>query len=205
MPATGTLDTTYVGIGPGFVYLNCTLPGAGAVAQITVGANGRPEPDAGQLLGLTPEGNTINIGYEQTSVEADEVTGPIYQVIETETLSIAGSAMQVESLDMLKHMTPTASQVPVSPAVPTHLTWGGRPDLAPYAQGPVLIVWKMRSLANAYMHFQLYKAVNTDGTSFQITRRAMTQASYTFQGQVLGTRAAGDMIGALVRGATEVL
>lgn len=190
MATTGSLNTAKFTKGPGIVYLESGVPGANVALTLTAGV-----PAAYHILGYTTEGNTIGIGYEQEEVNADEATAAIETVISTETLTISGTAYQIEDEVLLQKLLGTSTY---ADKTTYHLLkFGGATSIS--AAGTIdgaLLVWLSRS-ATKYFRFQLYDAVNQAENSVQITKTAYGTMDYVLTGRPVTSRAVGDQIGHL--------
>lgn len=189
MPITGSFNTAKMTKGPGTIYFDVGVPGAGAVVTLTAGA-----PTNGIMLGYTPEGNTISVGQETEDVNVDEATAPIETIVTAENLGIAGSAHQIADLQNVAAKILPQGTYGTGTGI-EKITFGGKASLSTIAC--MIIVWQTKT-AGKYMYFTLYDPVNTDASSFQVTRTAYAAMSYNFIGKSVGSRAAGDQIGALV-------
>ncbi len=183
------LDTAKFTKGPGLLYLNAGVPAANTALALTAGV-----PAAGTVASYTTEGNTISVSYEQEELSADEASAPIETVISSETLSIAGEALQVDDVAMLKAMLATGTATVVGSY--DLIKFGGISALTGdgVLEG-LLLVWVKKTASNKYVRFQLYEAVNQAETSTTIQRTAYATLPYNFHGRPITSRAAGDQIG----------
>ncbi len=191
MATTGSLNTAKFTKGPGIVYLETGLPSADAALTLTAGV-----PSAYHILGYTTEGNTVSIARESEDVNADEVTAAIETNITSETMSIAGTAYQIEDEVLLQKLFATSTY---SDKTTYHLLkFGGATSLS--AAGTIdgaLLVWTSR-VATKYFRAMIYDAVNTGESSFQISGRSgYATLPYVLTGRPVSSRAAGDQIGHL--------
>jgi hypothetical protein len=189
MPVTGSFNTAKMTKGPGTIYFDVGVPGAGLVVSLTAGV-----PANGKHMGYTPEGNTISVGFEQEEVNVDEATTAIETIVSAETLSIAGSAHQIADFQNVTSKILPQSTLGAGP--PERLTFGGKTALSTI--DCMIIVWASKADPTKFFYFTLYNPMNTDASSFQVTRTAYASLSYSFLGRAIGSRAAGDQIGALV-------
>lgn len=191
MAITGSLTTTKFTKGPGIVYLETGLPGADVALTLTSGV-----PTNGHILGYTTEGNTVSVNREQEDVNADEVTAAVETNITSETMTIAGTAYQIEDEVLLQKLLATATY---SDKTTYHLLkFGGATSLS--ATGTIdgaLLVWTSR-VAAKYFRAMIYDAVNQGESSFTVTGRGgYATLPYVLTGRPVSSRAAGDQIGHL--------
>lgn len=175
--------------GPGKLFFGTGVPGADQfLASVTSGV-----PDAGRYVGYTVEGNEIGVGYEEEEVNADEAPTAIEKNISAENLTITGTAFQIEDINLLQAMFPTATYS--DKTTYDLLKWGGRATLATAAQiAGMLLTWPSRTAAK-YVRFMLYDALNQAQTTWKVTKAGFGQMQYVFKGRALSGRAAGDQIG----------
>jgi hypothetical protein len=197
MATTGSRDATKCIIGPGWLYLNVPVPASTNPATpvaLTI-TNGVPAPTTGLLVGYTKDGNKFSSGFSQTSIEADESKAPLWQQIDTETLTIEGSLMQVVDPEVITTMLPNATYLAASGL----WTFGGAPNIPIAAQPSVLLVGLQRPPNDTkWVAAMIYQAMNSEAFVLNLTRKAAAETPYKFEGQAIGTRIIGDQLGQLI-------
>lgn len=189
MPITGSLNTAMFTKGKGLLYLETGVPAADTRLTTTAGV-----PSTGHMLGYTEEGNTVTVGYEQEEVNADEATAAIETIISTENLTIAGSAMQLEDVVLLQKLLGTGTYS--DKTTYDLIKFGGLTSLTDAGTiGGVLLVWVRKNVADDYVQFHLYDAINQAENGWQVTKTKYGAMPYSFKGRPVTSRAAGDQIG----------
>ena len=191
MAVTGGLNTAQFTKGPGLLYLQCGVPLADASLVLTAGV-----PAMGHMVGYTVDGNEISWGRESTSVNADETSAAIDEVISAETLTISGTAYQLEDMELLEALLPTGTlEVAAGGSI---LKFGGLSSLTDKGQiDGAILVWLMKNQTTKYARFHLYDCVNTGDSAFRVTRVAYGTMPYVLTGRPVPSRTAGDQLGQL--------
>jgi len=191
MPITGALNTNKFTKGPGLLYLQCGVPTADAALALTAGV-----PANGHMVGYTTEGNEIAWGRESDEVNADEASAAVETVISAETLTISGTAYNLEDIELLQALLGTGSYV--DKTTYDLLKFGGLTSLTDKGQiDGAILVWQMKNQTTKYARFQLYDCTNTGAAAYRVTRVAYGTMPYVLTARPVGTRAFGDQLGQL--------
>lgn len=183
-------DNTTVVIGPGKLYADLAIPGAGG--RLILYSDGTPDatqnPDATHI-GYTREGATFSIVPQITNFFADESSFPIVSRVQQEVAQISGEALQVADFDLQEILNPTATRSAISGVDGIHFG-GGTLNYT-----SVAVVFPLEEDPTLYGVVQLYKAYNNAGLAARVTRTALAGVPFAFQGIAIGTRAVGDQVG----------
>jgi hypothetical protein len=189
MPSTGAYDPTQFVIGPGKLYFGCAPP-ADTMSLSTIITSGVPSD--GHLVGYTKSGTTFHSGITQTGYEVDEVKSPVYFNITAETISIDGTLVQLDDIEALKAMLPNYSFT-----TPDTFHVGGLVTLPTTSYPSVLVIGQNRKSPTKHVAAMVYSSLNTAEFIMAVTRANPSETNFTFTGQAIGTRSAGDQLGQL--------
>lgn len=184
-------NTALVELGPGDVWINVAVPGAGG--RVTLHTDGTPESVANpsaKHLGMTLEGARLIYTPSTNNFESDEQTAPIISQLAGEEARIEGSALQVLDTALMTYLI--AGSTYSTAAGYEQNTFGGKQTLATFT---VLYVAPVFADPTKFLVYQLYKAYNTAGISMDVSRKKMAVVPFNFFGLSISTRAAGDQLG----------
>lgn len=197
----GTVDnwlTTRVAIGPGKLYANL---GGGSdhiwdvanPGRLLLHTDGTPlstqNPNAVHL-GMTEGGAAYSIKPSPVQFFADEFAYPIVTRVNQEEAAITGSLLQVLDMVVQQIMNPTATRSDVTGT--QGITFGGSGVIG-YTS--VALIFPIEGAPTTYGVFHLYKAFNDAGLAADVTRKKLGSTPFTFRGQAITTRPAGDQVG----------
>jgi hypothetical protein len=187
MPTTGAYDPVKLVVGPGKMYFNCAPPADGASLStiLTTGA-----PSDGVLAGYTKTGTTYHSAMTLTGYEVDEVRSPIFYNPTQETVSIQGTLVQIAETATLSALLPNYNF-----KTPDSFHVGGLTSWPTTAYPSVLVVGHNRATPGKIVAVMIYKALNTQEFIMAITRQNPSETAFTFSGNAIGTREAGDQLG----------
>ena len=189
MPATGAYDPVKLVVGPGKMYFNCAIPADGASLStiLTTGV-----PADGVLAGYTKTGTTYHSAMTLTGYEVDEVRSPIFFNPTQETASIQGTMVQIAETATLSALLPNYNF-----KTPDSFHVGGLTSWPTTAYPSVLVVGHNRATPGKIVAVMIYKALNTQEFIMAITRQNPSETAFTFSGNAIGTREAGDQLGSI--------
>lgn len=184
-------NTALVELGPGDIWLNVAVPGAGL--NVTLHTDGTPESVANpsaKHLGMTLEGARLIYTPNPTNYESDEQTAPIITQLAGEEARIEGSSLQILDMALMTYLI-TGSTFG-SAAGYERNTIGGKQTVATFT---VLYVAPIFADPTKFFAVTLYKAYNAAGWSADLSRKKMASVPFNFFGLSISTRAAGDQLG----------
>lgn len=185
-------STTTVELGPGDIWLNVELPGAGA--RLTLATDLTPDSTASPSaihLGMTTEGSKYIYKPSMTNFESDEQTAPVLSSITAEEARIEGSMLQVADMAILAKLIAGGTRATASGY--DQIKFGGLQTLATYT---VALIAPLQSDNTKAIVVQLYKAYNEAGFQLDISRKRIAASPFNFVGLSISSRAAGDQVGA---------
>ncbi len=196
----GTADnfvTTDVILGPGKIYAELAIPGAGG--RLILSSDGTPDatqnPSAVHL-GMTESGTAWSVKPTFTNFNADEFLDPIITRVTNEEAVISGSMYQIANMALAKILMPTSLRSDLSGT--SGLSFGGS-GVITYSSVAVVSPIEGSSGPIVYAVFHLYKAFNDAGLAAQITSKKLSATPFAFRGLAIPTRAAGDTVGRFFR------
>jgi hypothetical protein len=126
-----------------------------------------------------------------TGYEVDEVRSPIFYNPTQETVSIQGTLVQIAEAEILKALLPNYNF-----KTPGSFHVGGLTAWPTTAYPSVLVVGQNRATPTPkIVAVMIYKALNTQEFIMAITRQNPSETAFTFSGNSIGTREAGDQVG----------
>jgi hypothetical protein len=189
MPTTGAYDPVKLVVGPGKMYIGCAIPADGASLSTIITAG---VPSDGTLVGYTKTGTTYHSAMTLTGYEVDEVRSPIFFNPTQENVSIQGTLVQIAEASTLSILLPNYNFV-----TPGSYHVGGLTAWPATAYQSVLVIGQNRAVPSKVVAVMIYKALNTQEFIMAITRQNPSETAFTFSGNAIGTRGAGDQIGQL--------
>ena len=152
-------------------------------------------PDSGQNpnarhIGWTQDGAEWLVKPNVLNFIPDESLEAVISRVQAEEKVISGSAWQIGDMDLAEILMPTATRSDVMGS--KGLTFGGSGVLS-YTS--VAVIAPLEGDPTRFAVFHLYKAFNNAGLAAQLTAKKPTASAFAFQGQAIGTRAAGDRAG----------
>jgi hypothetical protein len=186
--------------GPGTVVINVTPPAADGF--ITIDSEGYPVVDVGGTpmregtpLGWTKEGATFTRAVEIFEIRADQLQRPVARVIQRETVSIAGTMVQVADQVKLMALIPAASDYAAGTPDRINQTFGGRRYIEPTSAVSVCVTFANPGTAGGYGYYMLYRGWNWADFSLHVTRRNPVELEFRFEANQWETRVPGDQLG----------
>lgn len=183
--------TAMVELGPGDVWLNVAVPGAGA--RVTLWTDGTPDATANpsaKHLGMTQEGAKLIYSPNLTNFESDEQTAPIITQNIGEELRIEGTSLQILDTALITYLAAGATYS--TAAGYEQNTLGGKQTVATFT---VLYVAPVYADTSKFLVVNLYKAYNAAGWQTDVSRKKLSGIPFNFFGLSISTRAAGDQLG----------
>ncbi len=165
-----------------------------AGARITLHTDGTPESVANPLavhLGYTDAGLTVTATETVTDFFADELAAPIGSGIESVTVNITGTALQVNDEDVMKVMAANIGTYSTGAGY-KQFTLGIKSSLATTG---VAVIYPSPADATKFAVFHLYSARNTAGFSFSLGRKTRAGSPFTLSGYGVSGRADADVLG----------
>jgi hypothetical protein len=192
----GTADnwvTTNVAIGPGKMYAELAIPGAGG--RLILSSDGTPDstqnPSAVHI-GMTEEGTAWSVKPTVQTFNADEFQDPIITRITGNEIALTGSLLQVMDMAIADILLQNATRSDLSGTQGVSI---GTVQITQYTSVAVVFPIEGSSGPTVYGVFHLYKAFNDQGLAAQITSKKLSSTPFAFRGLAITTRAAGDTTG----------
>lgn len=186
-------STTTLEIGPGDIWLNVGVPGAGA--RITLASDGTPDSVSNPScvhLGMTQEGSKCIYTPNLQVFESDELTAPILTQNVGEVLSIEGTMLQVLDTSILSYLVAGGTRTTGSGY--EQITIGGKQTVATFT---IAVIAPVYADVTKFVVYNIYKGYNSAGFNFDISRKKMAAIPFKFEAQSISTRAAGDQAGSI--------
>lgn len=189
-------NTALVELGPGDIWINVAVPGAGARVVLDA-ATGTPDATANpstKHLGMTEGGAKIIYTPNVTTFESDEQTAPIISQNVSENARLEGSSLQILDTALMTFLMVGATYG--TAAGYEQNTFGGKQTVPTFT---VLYIAPVYADPTKFLVFNLYKAYNASGWSADLTRKKMAAVPFSFVGLSISSRAAGDQAGNLYK------
>lgn len=193
MPSGTAKNYTSVDVpqGPADVWFDVALPGA--AATVTLHTDGTPEATANPSalhLGKLKDGVKVTYKPKLVPFSSDESGTPYRIALESDSIELAGSWLQLQNSTLLLRMMPSATKTTGSGF--ERLTVGGMTAALPYYV--VTLIWQKPETAGKYVALVIYKAINMDGLAFSVTKKAPSESTFNLSGLNVDTRAVGDQL-----------
>jgi len=192
MPATAkNYQTSMVELGPGDIWLNVAVPGAGA--RITLFTDGTPDATANpsaKHLGMTADGAKLIYTPNITEFESDEQTVPIIVQNVKEILAIQGNMIQTLDSTLLNNLIAGATRS--TGAGYEQNTIGGKITVPTFTIAYIAPVY---ADTTKFMVYNIYNAYNKAGFNMDLSRKKMAAIPFDFQALSISSRATGDQAG----------
>lgn len=177
---------------PGKLYAGVAIPAANA--HIKLASDGTPdsvENPSCVHIGITEKGVKFTGKATTQKFYGDEFVFPLNEVVTVVDASFAGSFLQIEDFDVLAAMTKGigtrndgAGFQKLDIGTPATLTYQSVALIFPLLEDPT-----------RFGIYHLYKAFQSAGFDFDISKKAQAASPFVFEGLGLTTRAATDVIG----------
>jgi len=161
--------------------------------RLILDEDGSPDADQnpnGRHIGWTQDGAEWLVKPNVLNFIPDESQEAVISRVQAEEKVISGAAWQVGDMDLAEILMPTAERSDVMGS--KGLTFGGTGVLS-YTS--VAVIAPLENDPTRFAVFHLYKAFNNAGLAAQLTSKKPTASAFAFQGNGIGTRAAGDRAG----------
>jgi hypothetical protein len=191
-----TYTTEEVIWGPGKLFWDVPVPAPGAF--LTIDSDGNPVTVPEPILaGWTKEGTTFTRSVELVEIRADQVMRPVQRLITNETVSIAGTLVQMANQTNVERLTPGAGNNVSAGAGHFARGFGGRRFINVGEAYSVTVTFRNLTATGGYSYFMIYRSHNWQEFIIQITRRSPAECAFNFEGEPDPSRPAGDRIGRL--------
>lgn len=164
-----------------------------ANVRLILAEDGSPDADQNpnaRHIGWTQDGAEWLVRPNVLNFIPDESQEAVISRVQAEEKVISGSAWQVGDMDLAEILMPTATRSDVMGS--KGLTFGGSGILS-YTS--VAVIAPLEGDPTRFAVFHLYRAFNNAGLAAQLTSKKPTASAFAFQGNAIGTRAAGDRAG----------
>lgn len=192
MPGTAKNYTSVdVPQGPADVWFDVALPGANAT--VTLHTDGTPESVANPSaihLGKLKDGVKVTYKPKLVPFSSDESGNPFRIVLESDSISLAGTWLQLQNTQLLLRMMPSATRT--LGAGFERLTVGGMTVALPYYV--VMLVWPKPETAGKFVSLIIYKGLNEDGLAFGVSKKAPSESTFNITGLNVDSRAVNDQL-----------
>ena len=194
------VDATKIHQGPGKLWLNVTVPTAGA--RLIIDAAGTPTAGTPFFAGATEGAATMVLTPKLEEINADQVSGPIDVVMTGETASIEVT-LKESDLAKLKYYivhgsftTGTDGSLPAGSQTFEEISFGG---ILAIPKTSVAVISPRRDASSKYVVSQLYQAYQAEAVQLPFQRAKETTYKVKFQALADATRATGDQVGKIFR------
>ena len=177
---------------PGKLYAGVSIPAANQ--HIKLNPDGTPD--------LVENPNAVHIGITEKGVKftgkptiqkfyGDEFVYPLHEVITVVDANLAGNFLQIMDFDVLAAMTKSigtrndgAGFQKIDLGSPVSITYQSVVHIFPLLEDPT-----------KFGIFHLYKAVQTGGFDFDISKKSQASSPFVFEAVGITSRATNDQIG----------
>lgn len=194
MPGTATrYDVAKIPAGTiAQIWADVAVPTAGN--RITLHTDGTPEsvanPNA-KHLGHTDAGITVTATETVQEFFADELAPPIARSIDTASISISGTLLQVNDEEVMKVLLTNIGTYSTAAGY-KQITLGLKTSLTNVS---FAVIYPSPMDPTKFAVFHLYSAANTAGATFQLGRKQRAGTPFTITGYPITSRAAADQFG----------
>lgn len=193
MPTATRYDVTKIPAGViATLWSGLAIPTAGN--RITIDSDGTPDetenPNA-KHLGHTDAGITVSATETVQDFFADELAPPIASSIDTATVSITGTLLQVNDEEVMKVLMANIGTYSTAAGY-KQITLGIKATLT---NASIAVIYPSPMDATKFVAFHLYSARSTAGVTFQIGRKTRAGTPFTITGYPITTRASADQFG----------
>jgi hypothetical protein len=174
------------------VWTGLAVPSAGA--RMTLATDGTPDATANPSaihLGYTDAGLTITATETGQEFFADEVAAPIGTGLDSATVSISGTLLQVNDEDVMKVLAANIGTYSTAAGY-KQFTLGFKTSLVTTS---VAVIYPSPMDATKFAVFHLYSARNTAGFTFALGRKQRAGTPFTITGYATASRASADSLG----------
>jgi hypothetical protein len=175
-------------IGPGLIWYNVAVPGAGA--RLAIDSDGKPtvasSPNA-KHIGYTAAGAKFSVKPEIQRHFADEEVNPVHQSITQSVATISADVQLLDDFDVLELL---------SSGVGTRVTGDGFDSItggiAELRYTSIAVIFALKDDPTKFGVFHLYNAANEGGFEVALSRKSLSQSNVVFTGLALQGRAPTD-------------
>jgi len=174
------------------VWTGLAVPSAGA--RMSLFTDGTPDATANPSaihLGYTDSGLTVSATESTTDFFVDELPAPSGSGLDSLTVSIAGTLVQVNDEDVMKVLG--ANFGTYSTAAGYKQFQIGFKTSISYTSSAV--IYPSPQDATKFAVFHLYSSRNTSGFTFSLGRKTRAGTPFTLAGYGIGSRASADAVG----------
>jgi hypothetical protein len=174
------------------VWTGVAVPSVGN--RLTLHTDGTPDSTANPTavhLGHTDAGLTVTATETTTDFFADELPTPIGSGIDSLSVSISGTLLQVNDEDVMKVMAANFGTYSTAAGY-KQLTLGFKSAIS-YTSSA--IIYPSPADATKFAVFHLYSARNTAGFTFALGRKTRAGTPFTLTGYGVSGRASADSYG----------
>lgn len=165
-----------------------------AAARMTLHTDGTPDATANPSavhLGYTDAGLTVTATETATDFNVDELAAPSGSSLDSLTVSISGTLVQVNDEDVMKVLAANFGTYSTAAGY-KQITLGFKTSIA-YTSSAIIYPSPMD--ATKFAVFHLYSARNTAGFTFTLGRKTRAGTPFTLAGYGVSGRATSDAVG----------
>ena len=194
------VDATKIHQGPGKLWLNVSVPAAGA--RLVINANGDPTAGTPVFAGATEGAATVILSPKLEQITADQVAAPIDVVMTGEAASMEVT-MKESDLAKLKYFivhgsfsSGTDTSLPTGAQAYEEISFGG---ILPIPKTSVAVISPRRDATGKFVVSQLYQAYQAEAIQIPFQRGKESTYKVKFEGLADPSRSTGDQVGKLYR------
>lgn len=194
------VDATKIHQGPGKLWLNVSVPAAGA--RLVINAAGDPTAGTPFFAGATDGAATLLLAPKLEEIHADQVAGPIDVVMTGESASVEVTLKESDLAKLKNYIvhgtygTGTDAGLPAGAQAYEEITFGGTIAIP---KTSVAVISPRRDATAKFVVSQLYQAYQAEAIQLPFQRGKETIYKVKFSGLADATRAAGDQVGKIYR------
>ena len=175
------------------LYANVAVPTSGnrLTLDATTGAPDATANPNAKHLGYTDAGVTVTASVTPIEFNADEIAAPIKRGVDTASISISGTLLQVNDEEVMKLLMGDLGTYSTA-AGSKQFTLGIKNSLS-YAS--FAVVYPSPQDPTKWAVFQLYSGANTAGVTFSIGRITRAGTPFTITGYPVDGRTSADNMG----------
>lgn len=182
-------------IGPGKMYVDLVVPGHNGRLILEDGAPSLSQNPDAKHVGYTRSGTRVTANVSLERFFGDESEFPLITRKQQETVAIAGELLQPADMDLLEILMASGTRTTIPGIDGMHFGSAGNQ----LNSTSLAIVAPLEEDPTRYWVAQLYKAVNEAGIDLQVTRTALGGIPFSFVGEQISTRPAGDRLGIIFK------
>jgi hypothetical protein len=194
------VDATKIHQGPGKLWLDTSVPAAGA--RLIIDSTGTPTAGTPVFAGATEGAATVLLSPKLEALNADQVAAPIDVVMTGEAESIEVTLKESDLAKLTRFVahgsfsTGTDTSLPAGSQTYEEISFGG---IMSIPKTSVAVISPRRDSPGKFVVSQLYQAYQALAVQLPFQRGKETTYKVQFQGLADPTRTTGDQVGKIYR------